>query len=139
VPTRNVNLTEHFDRFVEAGIASGRFSNASEVVREGLRLPEQREREDWAKIAWLRAAAEDGFDDIERGDYVTLRSGREIDDLSIGLGKRRLISEKARAAVTAARGRVVKFVRNPRLTPKQIAHARRPIDDDQRREGATTS
>jgi antitoxin ParD1/3/4 len=87
VPTRNVNLTEHFDRFVEAGIASGRFSNASEVVREGLRLPEQREREDRAKIAWLRAAAEDGFDDIERGDYVTLRSGREIDDFIDRLGE----------------------------------------------------
>ena len=44
MPTGNVNLTEHFDRFIEAGITSGRFSNASEVVREGLRLLEQRER-----------------------------------------------------------------------------------------------
>ena len=38
MPTRNVNLTEHFDRFIETGVSSGRFSNASEVVREGLRL-----------------------------------------------------------------------------------------------------
>ncbi len=45
MPTRNVNLTEHFDRFIETGITSGRFSNASEVVREGLRLLEQREQE----------------------------------------------------------------------------------------------
>jgi len=30
MPTRNVNLTEHFDRFIESGIASGRFGNASE-------------------------------------------------------------------------------------------------------------
>ena len=36
MPSRNVNLTEHLDRFIEAGITSGRFSNASEVVREGL-------------------------------------------------------------------------------------------------------
>jgi len=50
MPTRNVNLTEHFDRFIEAGVESGRFSNASEVVREGLRLLEQREKEDRAKI-----------------------------------------------------------------------------------------
>jgi len=28
MPTRNVNLTEHFDRFIEAGITSGRFSDA---------------------------------------------------------------------------------------------------------------
>jgi antitoxin ParD1/3/4 len=80
MPTRNVNLTEHFDRFIESGVTSGRFSNASEVVREGLRLLEQREEENRAKIEWLRAAAKEGFDDIESGDYVTLRSGQEIDD-----------------------------------------------------------
>lgn len=50
MPTRNVNLTEHFDRFIESGVTSGRFSNASEVVREGLRLLEQREQEDKAKL-----------------------------------------------------------------------------------------
>ena len=78
MPTRNVNLTEHFDRFIETGITSGRFSNASEVVREGLRLLEQREKEDKAKLEWLRAAAKEGFDAIERGDYVTLNSEEEI-------------------------------------------------------------
>jgi antitoxin ParD1/3/4 len=87
MPTRNVNLTEHFDRFIEAGITSGRFSDASEAVREGLRLLEQREQEDKAKIEWLRAAAKEGFDDIELGDYVTLRSGKEIDDFIDQLGE----------------------------------------------------
>jgi antitoxin ParD1/3/4 len=80
MPTRNVNLTEHFDRFIETGITSGRFSNASEVVREGLRLLEQREQEDKAKIEWLRGAAKEGFDAADRGDYVTLRSDQEIDN-----------------------------------------------------------
>ena len=37
MPTRNINLTEHFDVFVERQISSGRYSNASEIVREGLR------------------------------------------------------------------------------------------------------
>ena len=78
MPTRNVNLTEHFDRFIDKGITSGRFSNASEVVREGLRLLEQREEEDRAKLEWLRAAAKEGIDAIERGDYVTLHSAKEI-------------------------------------------------------------
>ena len=80
MPTRNVNLTEHFDTFIETGITSGRFSNASEVVREGLRLLEQREKEDKAKIEWLRSAAKEGFDAIERGDCTALRSEKEIDD-----------------------------------------------------------
>lgn len=86
MPTRNVNLTDHFDRFIEAGVRSGRFSN-SEVVREGLRLLEQREQEDKAKLEWLRAAAQEGFDAIERGDYVTLRSPREIEEFVRQIGE----------------------------------------------------
>ena len=78
MPTRNVNLTEHLDRFIETGITSGRFSNASEIVREGLRLLEQREQEDKAKLEWLRTAAKEGFDAIDCGDYVSLNSGKEI-------------------------------------------------------------
>jgi antitoxin ParD1/3/4 len=78
MPTRNVNLTEHLDRVIEEGIKSGRFSNASEVVREGLRLLEQREQEDKARIEWLRTAAKEGFHAIERGDYAALKSKQEI-------------------------------------------------------------
>lgn len=81
MPARNVNLTEHLDRFIEEGIQSGRFSNASEMVREGLRLLEQRELEDQARVEWLRSAAKEGFSDIEHGRYLTLSSDREIDDL----------------------------------------------------------
>ncbi len=40
VPTHSINLTEHFDRFVERQVSSGRYSNASEIVREALRLLE---------------------------------------------------------------------------------------------------
>ncbi len=87
MPTRNVNLTEHFDRFVAAGIASGRFSNASEVVREGLRLLEQREQEDKAKLEWLRAAAKEGFDQLDRGEYVTLNSDEELDAFLVQIHK----------------------------------------------------
>jgi len=45
MPTRNVVLTEHQTRFVEALVTSGRYQNASEVLRDGLRLVEQREQE----------------------------------------------------------------------------------------------
>jgi antitoxin ParD1/3/4 len=99
MPTRNVNLTEHFNRFIQTGITSGRFSNASEVVREGLRLLEQREQEDKAKLEWLRAAAKEGFAAADRGDYVTLRSDREIDgfvDQARRKVTQKLIAEKVR-------------------------------------------
>jgi antitoxin ParD1/3/4 len=38
VPTRNISLTDRLDRFVETSVTTGRYQNASEVVREGLRL-----------------------------------------------------------------------------------------------------
>jgi antitoxin ParD1/3/4 len=77
MPTRNVDLPEHFDRFIESGVSSGRFSDANQMVREGLRLLEEQEKEEQAKLEWLRAAAKEGFDDIERGDYVVLHSPEE--------------------------------------------------------------
>src|SRR5690348_1978325 len=46
MPTRNINLTEHFERFIRTEVQSGRYSNASEVVREGLRLMERRHQEE---------------------------------------------------------------------------------------------
>jgi antitoxin ParD1/3/4 len=78
MPTRNINLTDHFDSFIDASIATGRFSNASEAVRAGLHLLERQEAEDKAKIEWLRSAAQEGIDAIERGDYTPLRSRAEI-------------------------------------------------------------
>jgi antitoxin ParD1/3/4 len=74
MPTRNVDLPEHFDRFIESGISSGRFSDASQMVREGLRLLEEQEREEQAKLECFQAAAKEGFDDIERGEYVVFES-----------------------------------------------------------------
>ncbi|MEO8901546.1 MAG: type II toxin-antitoxin system ParD family antitoxin, partial [Polyangiaceae bacterium] len=37
MPTRNVNLTDELDRFVAVKVSSGRYENASEVVRASLR------------------------------------------------------------------------------------------------------
>lgn len=79
MPTRNINLTNQLDRFVEKRVASGRYGNASEVVREGLRLLEERERETKAKLEWLRRAAQEGLDDLDQGHAVELDTGRELD------------------------------------------------------------
>jgi len=78
MPTRNVNLTEHDDNFIDASIADGRYSNASEAVRAGLQLLEREEAEDRAKIEWLRSAAQEGIAAIERGDYTAVRTRSEI-------------------------------------------------------------
>lgn len=78
MPTRNINLTEYLDHFVELQIASGRYSNASEIVREGLRLLEEREQERKAKLEALRQAAKEGFDEIDQGKGVVLKGKRAI-------------------------------------------------------------
>ena len=42
--TRNVSLTPEIEAFITGRVASGRFRNASEVVRAALRLLEEDER-----------------------------------------------------------------------------------------------
>lgn len=50
----NVSIGERWERFVERAVKTGRYGSASEVVREGLRLVEERE----AKLNALRATLE---------------------------------------------------------------------------------
>ncbi len=60
MPTRNVNLTEELDRFVLKKVKSGRYENASEVVRAALRTLEREEQQYEAKLAALRSAIDEG-------------------------------------------------------------------------------
>lgn len=60
MPTRNVNLTDELDRFVLSKVESGRYENASEVVRAALRTLEREDQQYEAKLAVLRAAIDDG-------------------------------------------------------------------------------
>lgn len=71
MPTRNVVLTEHQASFVEHLVSSGRYQNASEVLREGLRMIERREAEDSTRLAALQEAARIGIADIEAGRFQT--------------------------------------------------------------------
>jgi len=61
----NVVLTEHQETLIEMLVQSGRYQNASEVLREGLRLVENREVEEATKLETLRAAAQLGGSALE--------------------------------------------------------------------------
>lgn len=50
----NVSLGPHFDRFVQEQLAGGRYQNASEVVRAGLRLLEDFEASRSERLAVIR-------------------------------------------------------------------------------------
>ena len=78
MPTRNVVLSDHQQELVETLVRSGRYQNASEVLREGLRLLEQREAEDAARLQALREAAAVGVAALDRGEFVEFA---EPDDL----------------------------------------------------------
>ncbi|MCW5725782.1 MAG: type II toxin-antitoxin system ParD family antitoxin [Maricaulaceae bacterium] len=61
----NVSLTRKFEDFIEAAIATGRYKSASEVVREALRLLEERE----AKLEALRRDIQIGLDSGIAGEF----------------------------------------------------------------------
>jgi antitoxin ParD1/3/4 len=56
-------LGKHFETFLQTQLASGRYNNASEVVRDALRLMEERER----RLAALDAALARGIADADAG------------------------------------------------------------------------
>jgi antitoxin ParD1/3/4 len=72
MPTRNINLTPQMDEFVYQRIRDGRYANASEVLRAGLRALEQDEREDEVRLKVLRAALSAGEKSgIASGDVMS--------------------------------------------------------------------
>lgn len=54
----SISLGNHFENFIENSVTNGRYNNASEVVRAGLRLLEDEEN----KIISLRKAIQEGID-----------------------------------------------------------------------------
>ena len=74
MPTRNVVLTDHQAHLVEKLVSTGRYQNASEVLREGLRLIEDREAQDVARLHALREAARVGMADIDAGRFRSFNS-----------------------------------------------------------------
>jgi antitoxin ParD1/3/4 len=80
MPTRNVNLTEELDRFVLTKVESGRYENASEVVRAALRILERDEEQYEAKLAALRAAIDEGDASglVKRNVFARVRKNLNI-------------------------------------------------------------
>ncbi len=56
------SIGKHFEGFIEGLIDCGRYSTASEVMRDGLRLIEEREERRKAKLEALRAEIQKGID-----------------------------------------------------------------------------
>ena len=61
----SISIGDYFDNFIQNRISSGRYKNASEVVRAGLRLLEEEEN----RIIALRASIQEGIDSGIANDF----------------------------------------------------------------------
>lgn len=78
----NVSLTPRLEEYAKEKVSSGLYNNASELVREALRLMIQREQDHDR----LKAAVERGFQQIEEGKVTRVSSEEEF--LAMARGKR---------------------------------------------------
>lgn len=66
----NVSLTPELEQLVHEKVKSGRYLSASEVVREGLRLLEERDRLYQARLAKLQTEIAIGIEEADRGELI---------------------------------------------------------------------
>jgi antitoxin ParD1/3/4 len=78
MPTRNVVLSEQQEKIIQDLVSSGQYQNASEVLREGLRLLARREAEEKAKLHALREAARIGFGALDRGEFKEFANADDL-------------------------------------------------------------
>ena len=82
---RSYVIGEHFDRFVAEQVERGRFNNASEVVRAGLRLLEDRE----TRLRELRALLDEAEAEIEAGQGITFADAESLTKEVLRRGRER--------------------------------------------------
>ncbi|HKN22320.1 MAG TPA: type II toxin-antitoxin system ParD family antitoxin [Terracidiphilus sp.] len=107
----NVSITDHLAEFVKARVRSGRFNNASEVVREALRRMEQDDERALRLAAptiedvvtnltaiqteAIRKRVLEGIGQIERGEFIEVEGRAGLVELTAGIKARgrRLLQE----------------------------------------------
>ncbi|HEX2493448.1 MAG TPA: type II toxin-antitoxin system ParD family antitoxin [Steroidobacter sp.] len=94
--TRNVVLTDHHEELIDDLVKKGKYQNASEVLRDGLRLIENRELEEKARLKALRDAARVGIDDVDAGRVRDFTSTAELRQHLDSLAKRTVTSARSR-------------------------------------------
>lgn len=58
----NVSLTPDLEKYVQDKVDTGRYRSSSEVVREALRLLEEKDQERAQRLVWLKAEIQRGID-----------------------------------------------------------------------------
>ena len=92
MPTRNISLTAEHDAFVQEVVEAGEYQNASEAIRDALRVLRQRRKEDSLRLKALRVQIKAGIDAIDRGDFA------EVEDAHLESYLERLTTPAAKRA-----------------------------------------
>lgn len=88
MPTRNINLTDRYDQFVEEQVEAGKYQNASEVLRAGLRLLEQQAQTEEQRLALLKKLATDGFETLDQGQGLSITGDQQLGEAIGRIGRR---------------------------------------------------
>jgi antitoxin ParD1/3/4 len=75
----SVTLGEHFNRFIGDMIQSGRYGNTSEVIRDALRMMEEREQ----RLEYVRKMVLDGLNSPESESSMDDIFARAEKDLNV--------------------------------------------------------
>ena len=75
----NFSLTPSLEQFVRDRAGSGDYNNASEVVREAIRLLKRLEEQRALKMERLRRAVREGDEALDRGEFTDFNSDEELD------------------------------------------------------------
>ena len=96
----NVSLTPKLEELVSKRVASGLYNSASEVVREALRLLEERDRLREMRLEELRREIAVGLEQLDRGEYAEYdeKSLAELFERIGTEGRKRLGQRKKKAA-----------------------------------------
>ena len=96
----NVSLTPTLEELVQRKVGTGLYNSASEVIREALRLLEERDEMRKIRLETLRNDIAVGLDQLERGE-MTEHDDRSLDDLATDIkaeGRKRLSAKQKRRA-----------------------------------------
>ena len=72
----NVSLTPELNQFVTTKVATGRYTSASEVVREALRLLEERDQARNAQLTAFHEELSGRLESLDRGEHVEAAAAR---------------------------------------------------------------
>ena len=90
----NVSLTPELEKLVNEKVASGLYTSASEVVRDGLRLLRERDEIKQSQLKELRRDLSAGAREIKQGNYKEYFSGAELVDDIQRRGQKRIASRR---------------------------------------------